>query len=273
MIARASNPIQAVLLLREQGYCVIPQALRPAELAVLCPRFNDLLSPLVAAKPGARHVEARRLLESAPEFAVLMDHPATLPIVRAVLGADLTLATAGEGDWRPPHTPAYISWHNDFVWMPDVPYPRQNRWIRCTFLLSDVTEDTGPFTLLPGSHRADRPCPSAQLTDAEGQPHELPGMVRITGKAGDCLINDTEIWHTNTPNRSDQPRKLAMLLYKHAWMRMWEDDYHITPGFAAAQTDPVRRQLCGVGPWHRTDGKWDIPDTVTLPKPAAAVAP
>ncbi len=38
-------------------------------------------------------------------------------------------------------------------------------------------------------------------------------MVRITGKAGSCLINNTEIWHTNTPNTTDRPRKLIMLLY------------------------------------------------------------
>ena len=263
MIARASCPAEAVLLIREQGYCVIPNALSTVELARLQPRFVELLAPAVAsAAPGTLHLEAKRLLEADPVFADLMDHPSTLPIVRSVVGADVTLASAGEGDWRPPHTPAYISWHNDFTWMQDVPYPRQNRWIRCTFLLSDVNDDQGPFTLLPGSHRADRSCPSAELTTADGQPRPLPGMVRITGKAGDCLINDTEIWHTNTPNSSDHPRHLAMILYKHAWMRMWESGYEITPAFAAAQTTAVRRQLCNVGPWHRTDGKWDIPATI-----------
>ncbi len=262
MSARAKTAAEAVLLVREQGYCVVPNALSAAELAVLRPRFEQLLSPLVAANPGARHVEAKRLLEADPAFAALMRHPATLPIVRALIGRDVTLATGGEGDWRPPHTPAYISWHNDFTWMADVPYPRQNRWIRCTFMLSDVDDNMGPFTLLPGSHRADRPCPTAELTDANGQPRPLAGMVRVTGKAGDCLINDTEIWHTNTANDSDQPRQLAMVLYKHAWMRMWESGYELTPEFAAAQTDPVRQQLCGVGPWHRVDGVWDIPATV-----------
>jgi len=265
MIARTSSPAHAVMLLREQGYCVVPNALSAAELALLQPRFRALLEPLVMASPDARHVELKRLLEADTAFTALMDHPATLPIVRAVLGADLTLASGGEGDWRPPHTPAYISWHNDFVWMPDVPYPRHNRWIRCTFLLSDVTEETGPFTLLPGSHRADRPCPSAALTDAQGQPLEVPGIVRITGKAGDCLINDTEIWHTNTANRSDQPRQLAMVMYKHAWMRIWEEGYELTPQFAAAQTDPVRQQLCGVGPWHHVNGTWDIPNSIATP--------
>ena len=36
--------------------------------------------------------------------------------------------------------------------MTDVPYPRQNFWVRCTYFLGDVRDDTGPFTLLPGTH-------------------------------------------------------------------------------------------------------------------------
>ena len=82
-------------------------------------------------------------------------------------------------------------------------------------------------------------------------------MVRVTGKAGSCLINSTEIWHTNTPNTADQPRKLIMVLYKHAWMKQWEDGYDVTPSFAQRQTTPLRRQLCGLVNWHRGDGKWD----------------
>ena len=105
--------------------------------------------------------------------------------------------------------------------------------------------------------------PVVDIEFADGHLPAIYNALRITGKAGDCLINDTEIWHTNTPNRSDQPRKLAMIMYKHAWMRMWEEGYEITPAFAGGQTDPVRRQLCGVGPWHRVDGKWDIPDLLT----------
>lgn len=250
-IPATSSATDAAALVREHGYCVVRGALSPAELSVIRPRFHALISQaMAAAESGTRHVEVTRLLERDPCLADLMVQPVVFPIARQLIGRDITLATGGEGDCRPAHTGAYISWHNDFVWMPDLPYPLPNSWIRCTYLIDDVDEDTGPFTLLPGTHRSDHACPSAEMTQANGQPLVMPGQVAITGRAGDCLINNTEIWHTSTPNRSDAPRMLAMLLYKHAWMRQWEEGYEISPAFAAAQTDPIRQQLCNVGPWH-----------------------
>ena len=79
----------------------------------------------------------------------------------------------------------------------------------------------------------------------------MPGQIGITGPAGSCLINNTEIWHTNSPLTGDLPRRLIMILYKHAWMKQWQDGYETTPEFAARQTDPLRRQLTGDIAWHQ----------------------
>ncbi len=254
--SHTTSPQVVAALVRQHGYCIVRGALSQAELAVIRPRFDQLMASEVVGATDARHIEIRRLLERDPCLADLMVQPTVFPMARALIGRDITLASAGEGDCRPAHTGAYISWHNDFVWMPDLAYPRQNAWIRCTYLLNDVTAERGPFTLLPGTHTENRPCPAAEMTDDQGQPRIMPSQVAITGRAGDCLINNTEIWHTATPNKSDQPRLLAMLLYKHAWMRQWEEGYELSKEFVAAQTDPVRQQLCNVGVWHRTDGKW-----------------
>ena len=78
----------------------------------------------------------------------------------------------------------------------------------------------------------------------------MDGQIGITGPAGSCLINNTEIWHTNTPNCGDLPRCLIMILYKHAWMKQWQEGYETTAEFAARQTEPLRRQLCGGYVWH-----------------------
>ena len=40
------------------------------------------------------------------------------------------------------------------------------------------------------------------------------------------------------------------LLYKHAWMKQWQEGYETTPEFAARQADPIRRQLTGSLVWH-----------------------
>lgn len=250
-IPATTSPTDAAAIVREHGYGVVRGALSAKELEVIRPRFHAVIGEaMAAAEQGSRHVEVRRLLEQDPCLANLMAQPVIFPIARQLIGRDITLASGGEGDCRPAGTGAFISWHNDFQWMTDLAYPLPHAWIRCTYLIDDVDADTGPFTLLPGTHRADRPCPTAEMTHPDGQPRVMPGQVAITGRAGDCLINNTEIWHTSTPNTSSAPRMLAMFLYKHAWMRQWEEGYDINPEFAAAQTDPIRQQLCGVGPWH-----------------------
>ena len=252
----AAGSPELLTQVRGDGYVVIPGAIPAVLLAQIRERWDALFaSDAAETRAQGRHIEVKRILERDPVIAALMDLPTVFPLARNLIGADVTLASGGEGDCRPPRTPAHIGWHSDFQWMVDVPYPRQNSWVRCTYLIEDVAEDMGPFTLLPGTHRSDGP-PPADCNGPDGQPRELPGMVRITGRGGDCLVNDTEIWHTATPNRSDRPRKLVMVLYKHAWMRPWDDGYAITSAFAEVQTDPLRRQLCGCGHWHRTDGRW-----------------
>ena len=240
---------ETVALVRRDGYVLMRDALAPAQVSDLSRAYDRQLEAHPPA-PGALRVEVPRILERDPAFEPLMDLPTVFPVARALIGADVELASGGELDHKLPRTPAYIAWHGDFQWMQDVPFPRQNFWIRCTYFLGDVEEDTGPFTLLPGTHLADHACP-ADMNQANGQPKVVPGQVGVTGPAGSCLINNTEIWHTNSPLTGDHPRRLIMLMYKHAWMKPWQDGYAISPEFAARQSDPLRRQLTGNIAWHQ----------------------
>jgi len=256
----ASLVEERVRRFQRDGYLVIPDAIPKKMLDVIRRKFDALMTEhcklVDALQPGARRIYMKRIIERDAVFEPLMDWPATFPIVRQIVGADVTLASAGEADCRPPRTGPWIGWHTDTSWMPGLDYPRQINWLRCAYFVDDITDDMGPFTLLPGSHRAAHPPPSA-LTGPNGDPADIEGAVRIVGKAGSCLINSTEIWHTSTPNRSDRSRKLLMMIYKHAWMRQWEDGHEISREFAERQTSPLRRQLCNLGVWHRYDWVWD----------------
>jgi ectoine hydroxylase len=249
-IVTPETPLADILApLARDGYVVMHNALSPSQLAELNAAYDRQLE-LHPPKPGALRVEVPRILERDPVFESLMDTPPPFGVARAVLGSDIELASGGELDHKLPKTPAYIGWHSDFQWMTDVPCPRQNYWVRCTYFLSEVRADTGPFTLLPGSHLRSEPCPD-NPRGPDGEPAYFEGQIGITGPAGACLINNTEIWHTNSPNLGDLPRRLIMLLYKHAWMKQWQEGYETTPEFAARQTDPLRRQLTGGITWHQ----------------------
>lgn len=246
-VATTGDSLQEIIaLMNRDGYVVMEDALNPEQLRDLNAAYDKQLE---LRPPNPVRVEIKRILERDPVFEQLMDVPAVFAVARSIIGADIELASSGELDHKMPHSPAYIGWHNDFQWMINVPYPRQNFWIRATYFLTDVTEEMGPFTLIPGTHLADRACPPEYNDDGK-KPKTIEGQLPIVGKAGSCLINNTEIWHTNTANVSDRARRLIMIMYKHAWMKQWQNGYETTPEFRDRQTDPLRRQLLGDVVWH-----------------------
>jgi ectoine hydroxylase-related dioxygenase (phytanoyl-CoA dioxygenase family) len=234
--------------LRLDGYTVMQDAIPPDRLPAIQAAYHRVRGEHPRVGDAAR-TEVARILEHDSALADLMDWPTTLPVAHALIGADITLASGGELDHRYGHTRAHIGWHNDWYYMRDLPYPRQNFWIRCTYFIEDVTADMGPFTVMPGTHLAGRRCPAEWNESGLHGPREIPGAVRIVGQAGSCLINNSEIWHTAMDNTTDRDRCLIMILYKHSWMKQ-EDRYEVSPDFAAAQTDPIRRQLVDRLPWR-----------------------
>jgi ectoine hydroxylase-related dioxygenase (phytanoyl-CoA dioxygenase family) len=241
---------EVVDLFHRDGYVVMENALTAAQVEALSYAYDRQLA-LHPPAAGARHRDIPRILERDPVFEQLMDNPPVFRVAHGILGADIELATGGELDYKPPQTPAHVGWHNDFPRLLNVPYPRRlHFWVRCVYFMSDVSADMGPFTLLPGTHLKEHVCPE----DFRQPPRRIEGQLGITGKAGTCLINNTEIWHTNWPNESDRPRRLIMLLYKHAWMKQAGSGYAMIPDFVARQTEPIRRQLVGQFPW---DGDFD----------------
>ncbi len=241
---------------KRDGYVMLRGAIPPNLLAAVRSAFDRLMAEQIAAAPDALLHVVKRVVMKDPIFLDLVDLPTVYPLPRALIGRDITLAHGGVAYHKRPHSRAYLSWHNDFNWLPDFPYPRPEWWVRGLYFIEDIDEQTAPMAVLPGTHLATHACPP-EYTAPDGQPRELPGMVRLTGKAGDVVVFNTELWHTNTSNTGDHARKFVMLTYKHAWMRQWTADHEITPEFAESQkAHPLRWQLCGGGIWHRQDGVW-----------------
>lgn len=250
--------------LKFEGYTIVEGAIGGRRLNAMREAFDELMADrykrAMSRDIRPRTLKLKPLLAHGADFGDLVDWPGVFEIVRGAIGQDVTLAGGGEGDIRMPRTDPTTVWHTDLEWLPALPYPRQIFMIRCMFLLNDLTEDQGPMCVLPKTHLRDSPPPPCM--NADGRPlleaDGVQDIVRLTGAAGSCIINNTEIWHSSTPNNSDTPRLSLQVVYKHAWMRPWEGAGNEIPRqFVDAQTDPRRRQLCGCGPWHRFDGKWD----------------
>ncbi|MCX5658736.1 MAG: phytanoyl-CoA dioxygenase family protein [Planctomycetota bacterium] len=225
--------------LEHQGYTVVPGAIPTADLKAMRRRFDELIAdfgsiPSAVRTPDTDSIDINRLLEVDPVFASLIDLPSVLPYVEKLHDGDVRLLGASMANFMPAHSPARCGWHQD-----GGPYTR------LTFLLSDLGDDGGPTAVVPGTHREGKALP-AWCNDEKGQPRALPGMVKVTGKAGDCMINNTFIWHTSTPNSSAEPRRIVWVVYKREAQAMPPaSQYNLlhTPEYLARQSDPRRRRL------------------------------
>ena len=237
---------------RREGYTILPQAIEASHLADIQAAFGHAFdSPDGPGGPGFGGQLSAPPLETYAAAMATIDHPTILSVVASLIGRDTTLCQAPSFFRKLPGTESHIGWHNDFRWMVDVPYPRQNAWVQVNVLLNNVADDQGPMKVMPGKHLSDGPCPTdLPVEDERGVP--------FTGRAGDVMINNMEIWHCNGHNRSEKPREMFVLGYKHAWMRTWNDERPASAEVAEALEGPVKRQLCGIGAWNRTNEDWAI---------------
>lgn len=77
-------------------------------------------------------------------------------------------------------------------------------WINTLIMLDDSTEDNGATFMLEGSHNG---------SDKPNQKFFYDNAVRATGKKGDVLIFDGNIWHAAGSNETEQPRHIVTPIY------------------------------------------------------------
>ena len=238
------------LFFEANGYLVIPHALSPRELAAVRTAADAAEAvwrndPL---RPGARNENLQQVqapIEYDDRLFDLLECPATFPLIREILGSDVSMI---DNDYfiSPPHTRSHANWHHD-VGMPGVYHPRSVLMVKLFFLLEDVDEDGGCTLFLPGSHRFPLDFPLPRVTE----PAEMPGHVKMAFPAGTAYFFNGRCYHTATENHSDRARRVLIYNYGHHWMRIWSG-YEPSEALKAKATSPARRQLLGMGPAYVT---------------------
>ena len=248
-----------ILNLKNLGYTMVRGAIPSDRLEAIQSAFDDKMNDQIAGM-GREHRNAFNRFDlmplwQEPVFRQLVNLPKIMPIVRGYMKRywddEPVVFGAGHGHCLFERSPAHQAWHND---------ARVNRkasdmtppvYIQLSFLVEDVDADMGPTGLLPGTHGTHVNSP-AWFTAPDGQPRQLPEMVLASGKAGDCLINDTSIYHTNTPNLSDRVRKIIWALYAGVetpvWVRKdlpedYERGFHLTKADLGVSDDPAMAAL------------------------------
>jgi len=142
-------------------------------------------------------------------FLDLVDHPATLPVVTALLGWNIYLYHC-HLDVHPPLRGSGLPvwrWHQDGGRQNlDLAPPRPRLSVKVAYFLTDVrSADDGAMLLIPGSHTRDvleRP------TDGSVLP---VGSEPLLVRAGSAVVFDRRLWHARGDNLSSQTRKVLSM--------------------------------------------------------------
>jgi phytanoyl-CoA hydroxylase len=246
------------LFFETNGYLVIPNALDTDELA----RVRDAAERAEAIwrsdptrlgqrKPNLEQVQAP--IEYDDVFLELLAHPKVFPIVREILGDDVSMI---DNDYfvSPPHTGTHAHWHHD-VGLRGVYHPRSVLMVKLFYLLTDVAPDGGATAILPGSHRF----PMDFRLPKVDNPGDMPGHARMAFPAGTAWLFNGRMYHAALDNDSDQPRRMLIYNYGHFWMKVWSG-YAPSPGALQKAQTAVLRQLLGIGDAYGqrlTDADWE----------------
>ncbi len=237
------------ILFETKGFLTIPGALSPSELAQVREAADHAESTWRSdlTRQGNRSEvlnQIQSLIEYDDRLLNLLWHPNVFPIVREIVGNDVSMI---DNDYfiTPPRTPqTHAGWHHD-VGLLGIYHPMSVMMLKVFFLLTDVDANSGGTAMVPGSHRLPMDFQFPKVDD----PRAMPGSVQMTGKAGDAYLFNGRVYHCAVNNDSDNARRVLIYNYGHFYMKIWKG-YEPSARLIAqakASCDPVQMQLLGIG--------------------------
>ena len=215
--------------MERDGFVYFPQILTSDEMAELRqlsvqlePSAEALDTDLTLEKDG--HFE--RCINAAfnrdPIFLKYLDKPGLIELAETIHGSDYHIVSMHTWAVDPGGRPDQVL-HTD--WLP-ISMPEELRTDQrlklpiyittAHFYLDDMTEDLGPTKIVPGSHLSGRgPTHSISSNGEKVLETNWNGVKEqsFLGRAGDCILFRSEIWHRGTANDSNQTRHTFMAHY------------------------------------------------------------
>ena len=133
----------------------------------------------------------------------------------------------------------------------------RTRMLNCVYFLTDNDEEDGCLAVVPGAHKSE-----IDLPMAEYRGRDLPGAVRVTGKAGDMVMFSETLLHTGAAKSSSRHRTNLYFNYIDATynpaMRellagnQGNVNHYVFPPAVRSRFDETQRELTEWMEWQRT---------------------
>lgn len=260
------------------GYCVVRGVIPPDRIAALreqvvqgrqaAQREYEAVGGNLTFQQTADRGPGKNVAAYIPGFAAHLADERILAIARAALDPRVRVAQI-EFKFRPAadDNAAYRSWHSD--WPHDLkdnerggsirqPFPDLTMALTTVWMLSPYGPDSGGTWVVPGTHR--NPKNPRGPSDGIDEFGPLPGEVQMAGDAGDVVVIDSRIWHSNAHNPSREDRVALVVRYAPWWLsaEYGGRNRSIVPRDAYAAFPPAVRTLFQ----HRAEGATDHRVTV-----------
>lgn len=202
---------------KENGYTVFEQLFDQDQISIWRDRFPQLRKELYG-NMEKEHYVITNMVERYPTFMLPLTANSTiLDFLESIMGPHIQIGDCNFNGFPPVSKEKAANkvngWHRDmYAFVPngtDYQIPRQ---VLALAYLEDMTEETGPLRVIPGTHRKD----TEIATEDRDKPH--PDEQLLALKSGDVIVF-SGLLHSGSYNTSDKFRLLLGGMYTYSWYR------------------------------------------------------
>ena len=263
----------------DYGYCLLKDALAPAQVAALKARLFEQRE----AEERSGHTRVREdgkqlvvfLLNKGQVFRDMILHPGLHAVVKHVLGDEYLLSSYHA---HLAHPGSKTAFHTDQFWMPPPTNEKKQTLVKpgsmtragnrghhvggeaamqpktiapaavCNimWMLTDYTAENGATLIVPGSHRSGRQ-PDHHLVRAADS-------VPVAGTAGTAVMFEGRTWHSTGENRTADVRVGLTTNFCAPQFRQQENFLLGTRPEVLESASPELLKLIGFKPWQGYGG-------------------
>lgn len=228
--------------LEEQGYCLVRDALQPAQLHLLRETLMRVAAEEIANETDYVYDNGANqrvwvLLNKGRCFEELVQHPLALELVGHLLGPGFLLSNINANITGPGGQPMFL--HSDTDYVP-APFPPYALVTNIMWFLDDFTDENGATRIVPLSHTLRHPPDYGLHYDT----------VPVAGPAGTAMVFHGGLWHQTGANRTTNRKRHGILTYYcRPFMRQQENFFKSLDDGVLARATPLLRQLLGYEMW------------------------
>lgn len=205
--------------IRRDGYAIIDEVF-DAEIRHAWRTTLDHLRESEQASVYSTVSWYRHILENCPDETLrAVTRPRLLDLIEKLIGPFVQLDGVSLIAFQPVHDADSLvrGWHRDrWAEFPNGVYTVP-RAIHVLCYLQDITDETGPLRVIPGSHIR----PVAIAPEDETRPH--PDEVLLYPRAGQAAVLHNKVLHSGSLHTASESRSFCSICFNHCWMRQPDD--------------------------------------------------